>query len=94
MTLQSFERLLGRQPFEPFRLVMSSGREYEVRHPEVAELTRTNLFVEVDPSSAGPPRYVMYSLLHVSSVEPLGPAGLSGPPPAPQPGDDPAGAAA
>ena len=94
MTVRFFKTLLANQPFEPFRLVMSSGREYEVRHPEVAELTRTNMFVEVDSSSPGPPRYMVCSLLHVSPVEPLGETGLSGPAPPPKSDDDVDGIAA
>ena len=45
MTLQTFQKLLNKRPFQPFRLVMSSGERYEVRHPEMAFLTRTTLFI-------------------------------------------------
>jgi hypothetical protein len=34
MTVQTFRELLTTRPFKPFRLVMSSGETYEVRHPE------------------------------------------------------------
>ena len=33
------------QPFQPFRVRLSTGQGYEVRHPEFVALTRTNLFV-------------------------------------------------
>jgi hypothetical protein len=45
MTVQTFRELLTQRPFQPFRLVMSSGLTYEVRHPEMAMLTRNALLV-------------------------------------------------
>jgi hypothetical protein len=51
---------------------MSSGESYEVRHPEMAWLTRTTLFVGVDEDSEGVPgRAKMCSLLRITTVEPL-----------------------
>ena len=44
MTVQDFRDLLKAQPFQPFRIVMSSGESYEVRHPEMAFLSRTSSF--------------------------------------------------
>jgi hypothetical protein len=72
MTLQTFRDLLTQQPFKPFRIVMSSGKSYEIRHPEMAWLTRTDILVGVGESDDGiPPEFRICSLLHVSSVEPL-----------------------
>lgn len=75
MTLQTFRELLRQQPFKPFRLVMSSGRTYEVRHPEMAWLTRTDILVGVGETEEGvPAEFRICSLLHVSAVEPIGSA--------------------
>jgi hypothetical protein len=72
MTLQSFKELLTRRPFEPFRVVMSSGERYEVRHPEMAWLTRTTLYVGTGREQSGvPDEATMCSLLHVATVEPI-----------------------
>jgi hypothetical protein len=72
MTLQGFQQLLNAQPFEPFRIVMSSGQSYDVRHPEMAKLLRTKLLVFLDPDKEGiADRFHMCSLLHVTVVEPL-----------------------
>jgi hypothetical protein len=72
MTLQTFRDLMAHRPFKPFRLVTSSGQTYEVRHPEMAMLTRTDILVGVGESDDGiPPEFRICSLLHVSSVEPL-----------------------
>ena len=72
MTVQTFRELLAQRPFRPFRLVMSSGQDYDVRHPEVALLTRTSILVGVDVADDGvPAEFKICSLLHVTAVEPL-----------------------
>lgn len=43
-----FRDLLSHRPFEPFRVVMSSGRKYDIPHPEMAFLTRTALWIGMD----------------------------------------------
>ena len=72
MTLQTFRELLAQRPFRPLRLVMSSGLSYEVRHPEMALLTRTSLLVGTDVADDGvPAEFKICSLLHVATVEPV-----------------------
>jgi len=72
MTVQTFRELLARRPFRPFLLVMSSGQAYEVRHPEMAMLTRTDILVGTDVAEDGvPAEFKICSLLHVTAVEPL-----------------------
>lgn len=79
MTLQTFRDLLAQQPFRPFRLVMSSGQTYDVRHPENAMLTRSDLLVGTELADDGvPARFRICSLPHVTSIEPL-PAGTNSP---------------
>jgi hypothetical protein len=72
MTLQTFRDLLRGRPFKPFRLVMSSGQTYDVRHPEMALLTRTDMLVGVDVEDDGvPAEFKICSPPHVTAVEPL-----------------------
>jgi hypothetical protein len=72
MTLQTFRELMTQRPFKPFRLVMSSGQAYEVRHPEMAMLTKTDILVGIGETDEGvPAEFKICSLLHVTSVEPL-----------------------
>ncbi len=72
MTVQTFREILAKRPFEPFRLVMSSGQSYEVRHPEMAWLTRTDILVGIDETNEGvPAEFRICSLLHVATIEPL-----------------------
>ncbi|MDB5345746.1 MAG: hypothetical protein JWP89_4123 [Schlesneria sp.] len=74
MTVQTFKDLLSQRPFRPFRLVMSSGQTYDVRHPEMALLTRSDLLVGTGDADDGvPAEFKICSLLHVATIEPLNP---------------------
>lgn len=73
MTVQTFRELLTKRPFQPFRVVMSSGQAYEVRHPEMAFLTRSDLLVGIGSTKEGvPAEFRICALLHVTTVEPIG----------------------
>lgn len=72
MTVQTFRELLTQTPFRPFRLVMSSGQSYDVRHPEMAMLTKSDILVGIDETDEGvPAEFKICSLLHVSAIEPI-----------------------
>ena len=78
MTVQTLRDELNAKPFEGFRVTMSSGEKFEVRHPEMAYLTRTDLIVGLDERDGIPARYRILSLLHVTAIEPVdAPAGTS-----------------
>lgn len=55
MTVQTFRERLARRPFQPVRVTLSSGQAFEIRHPEVALLTRTSLLIGVDVADDGVP---------------------------------------
>jgi hypothetical protein len=69
------KELLARRPFEPFRVVMSSGTNYDVRHPEFAWLLKGGLYVGAPMPENGaadwPQEATFCSMLHISAVEPL-----------------------
>jgi hypothetical protein len=72
MTLQDFEKLLKARPFQPFRVHLSSGDVYEIRHPEMAFLMRTKIMLGLDPDKSGyADDWTMISLLHVTSIDPV-----------------------
>lgn len=71
MVVQDFRKLLDTRPFEPFRLVMSNGEKFEVRHPEMAFMSRSTMYVGVNLRDGIPARYEMCSLLHVATIEPF-----------------------
>jgi hypothetical protein len=72
MTVQTVRDVLTARPFKPFRVIMSSGQSYEVRHAEMAWLTKTDLLVGIgDEDDEVPAEFKMCSLLHVTAIEPL-----------------------
>ena len=71
MTLQTFQKLLTKRPFEPFRVVMSNGERYDVRQSEMALLTRTTLYIGTGEDEGIPENAAFCSLLHITAVEPL-----------------------
>ncbi|MGL5097722.1 MAG: hypothetical protein ACRDD1_19210, partial [Planctomycetia bacterium] len=73
MTAQTIKEMLSYRPFEPFRIVMSSGQSYDVRHPEMAMVTQGNVLVGTGSMRGGvPASFKICALLHVAAVEPLG----------------------
>lgn len=72
MTVQTFKEMLARRPFQPVKLIVSSGLIYEIRHPEMALLTRTSLLVGTGNSDDGvPAEFKILSLLHITAIEPI-----------------------
>ena len=45
MTPQTVLGYVKAEPFRPFRIHMASGRTFDVRHPEMAKVGRTNVLV-------------------------------------------------
>ncbi len=71
MRFHEIQDALGKQPFEPFRIRLSTGQAYEVRHPEFAGLTRTSVFIgsSTDEDEI-PNRMIQCDLLHIVAIEP------------------------
>jgi len=72
VTIDSLKARLGRRPFEPFRVVTSSGERYDVRHPENAWLYKSGLIVAHGGGNGDlPESYADLALLHITAVEKL-----------------------
>ena len=74
---------LTRRPFEPFRIVLTDGTGYEVRHPELCMLGELGTAIIGVPSSgsvAGLPKYSRYYLVDVSHINRVERLGLPIPP--------------
>jgi hypothetical protein len=58
------------EPFRPFRIHMASGRVYEVRHPEMIKVGRTNAIVFFSVSDQGEmfDEWESVSLLLIESI--------------------------
>ncbi len=66
-TLQAYLRAA---PFRPFRLVLNSGRSYEVRHPEMVRVGRDSfVFYHADHPEAPYDRFETIGLLLVERIE-------------------------
>jgi hypothetical protein len=72
-----FQRIasyVGAEPFRPFRITTTSGRTFEIRHPEMVQVGRSTMTIFMFPSSESEEskeREVEVSLLLTESVEPL-----------------------
>lgn len=65
MNATEVRELLERQPFQPFRLIMSSGRTYDITNPGLAVVLKSDVFVALDDGD----RWVLAPLLHVFGIE-------------------------
>jgi len=62
---ENIRELLDRQPFVPFRLVLSSGAHYDIVDPHSAALLKSEVFV-VFPDGE---RWAHVPLLHIAAIE-------------------------
>ncbi len=69
MSIQVLRDVLTRRPFEPFRIILSSGDFYEVRHPENALLLRSGIYVAQHDNGDLPERAVFCSLAQIAAIE-------------------------
>jgi len=76
MTYETIRGRLDMRPFQPFRVVTSSGEAYEVRHPEMAFPTQTEMVIASPDRNGIPSRARIVSNLHITALEPIeAPAG-------------------
>jgi hypothetical protein len=71
---QEINRFLRATPFIPFRVYTSDGKHLDIRHPEMAMLTRIALLVArpvADPTQDIPDQADSVSPLHIVRLEPL-----------------------
>ena len=63
---------LRRRPFHPLRVYLSDGSSHDVRHPEMAYVSRREVVIGV-PGNSGdlPVRSVYCDPLHVTRIEPI-----------------------
>ena len=73
MPPQDILQALDKRPFEPFRIQISDGSTYEVRHPELVMVGLGSLVIGV-PAQGQPRLYERYetiALRHVVKLLPL-----------------------
>jgi hypothetical protein len=73
MALDDLLEALRRRPFVPFRLTLTEGSTYEVRHPELCMPGRRSVVIGIPAPDRELvyDRYVVADLFHVVKLEPL-----------------------
>ena len=66
--------LIRERPFQPFRIALTDGRTFEVRHPELVMPSRRSAVIGLPAQGETEPFYdrrITVDLLHIVSVEPI-----------------------
>ena len=74
MRPSDIRQFLDRRPFQPFRVTLTDGRTYEVRHPEMVMVGRSAIAIGLPAPDESEPVYdrmVTVSLIHIMQIEPL-----------------------
>ena len=74
MSQQEVLEMLKQRPFQAFRIYVSDGTVYEIRHPEMMVVGRNRALVFFPPEGMNLPaldRYEAVALLHITRLEPL-----------------------
>ncbi len=66
MNTKDMREVLHREPFEPFRIVTSSGESYTVRNPDIVAMMERRLFIALPGD-----RWTFVPYIHVSAIESL-----------------------
>ena len=66
------DKQLRHRPFVPFRLCMSDGTAFEVRHPEMVLVSRTIIVLAIHkPRARWPESFVLCDAVHIIRIEPM-----------------------
>ena len=64
-----------KQPFQPFRILTTTGKTYDVHHPDQALATRRSVSLPINMSAEGvPDQAVSVAIVHIVEIEDLAPA--------------------
>jgi hypothetical protein len=74
MSRDDLLQFLRQKPFVPFRIQVSDGTEFDVRHPELVLVDRTKAMIFFPAPDQPPPafeRFEVVALLHITRLVPL-----------------------
>jgi hypothetical protein len=71
MTYEAIKSRLDVRPFQPFRVIPSSGEGSEVRHSEMAFPTRTETVIASPDRQGVPSQARIVANLHITALEPI-----------------------
>ncbi len=78
MRSEDIQEFVRRQPFRPFRITLTDGRTYDVRHPEMAMVGRSTVAIGLAANGQDETIYdrlVTVDLLHIMQTEHVDSAG-------------------
>jgi hypothetical protein len=83
MTQEELHAAARRQPFEPFRLLLTTGATYDIRHSDLIMVGKSSATIGITNKPGGIvyDRTIKVDLLHVVGIEelPAGPPPTNGP---------------
>ena len=73
MRAEDLLEILRTKPFAPFRIYISDGAAYTIRHPDMAIVERSKVIIAVPGRRPEGPaeRTVQCSLMHITRTEPV-----------------------
>ena len=74
MRSDDIRNFLNKRPFQPFRITLTDGLSYDVRHPELVMVGRSEIAVGLPAPEESEPvfdRFVTVSLIQILQLEPL-----------------------
>ena len=73
MTQDDLQDAARRQPFDPFRVILTTGAIYDIRHPDLIMVGRRAAIIGItnDPGGTAFDRTIKVDLLHVVGIEEL-----------------------
>ena len=73
MTFRMVGEYVSAEPFRPFRIKMSSGQFFDVRHPEMILVGRTSIrvFTTSETGAENGDRWQDVSLMLMETIEPM-----------------------
>jgi hypothetical protein len=73
MTQEELHDAARRHPFQPFRLVLTTGEKFDIRHPDLIMVGRRSAMIGLtnDPNGTAYDRSIKVDLLHVVGIEEL-----------------------
>jgi hypothetical protein len=80
MSHDDLQARIRQQPFVPFRMVLSEGTAYEIRHPELFMLGKRAAVIGVasNPEQTSFDSSILVDLLHIVRLEPVDTAKATG----------------
>jgi hypothetical protein len=72
MRSEDIKELVQREPFRPFRITLTDGRTYDVRHPKMAMVGRSTVAIGLPENGQDETIYdrlVTVDLLHIMQTE-------------------------